>query len=109
MTTPLLGLTEIQEASPLAHVIVNVNLRLIEAHSKRALQSVALAAPPGSPAQSAVYFVAASPTGAWAGKAGQIAVFVLGAWYFLGAPSTGERWWNAATSAWIQWNGSAWV
>lgn len=109
MTTPLLGLTEIAEASPLAHVVVNTNFRLLEAHSKRILQSIALATPPGSPAQSAVYFVATSPTGAWAGKAGQLAVFVLGDWYFLGAPSTRERWWNAGTAAWIEWNGSAWV
>jgi len=49
-----------------------------------------LATPPGSPANGDTYIVAASPTGAWAGKAGQVAVYnsAGSAWVF-GVPRTG--------------------
>lgn len=51
-----------------------------------------LATPPGSPANEALYIVAASPTGAWAGKAGQLAYWVssTGAWQFV-VPLAGWR------------------
>lgn len=41
-----------------------------------------LSTPPGSPAEEAAYIVGASPTGAWSGKATQVA------------------WWSASASAW---------
>lgn len=47
-----------------------------------------LATPPGSPAAGATYIVAASPTGAWAGKEGQVAVWAGSAWVF-GTPRVG--------------------
>lgn len=44
-----------------------------------------LATPPGSPANEALYIVAGSPTGAWSGKAGQLAYWLTstGAWQFI--------------------------
>lgn len=109
MTTPLLSMAEFQEAEPLAHIIANTNFRILESYAKLRLVSVALATPPGSPAESAMYFIAASPTGAWVGQAGKLTVYIQGAWYFLGAPLVGERFYNVATTVWIQWNGTAWV
>lgn len=54
--------------------------------------SRSLADPPGSPADGATYIIAASPTGDWASRAGQIAVWVpgtpAGAWVFA-TPRTG--------------------
>lgn len=47
-----------------------------------------LATPPGSPASGDTYIVAASPTGAWAGQAGKVAVWTGSAWVF-GAPRVG--------------------
>lgn len=51
-----------------------------------------LTTPPGSPAAGDTYIVAASPTGAWAGHAGDVAVWVpgtpAGAWTFY-TPRTG--------------------
>jgi len=44
--------------------------------------------PPGSPAAGSRYIVGQSPTGAWAGKAGQVAVFSGSAWVFY-APKIG--------------------
>lgn len=44
-----------------------------------------LATPPGSPANEALYIVAGSPTGAWSGKAGQLAYWLTstGVWQFI--------------------------
>jgi hypothetical protein len=39
--------------------------------------------PPGAPANGARYHIGASPTGAWAGQAGKIAVRQSGAWVFF--------------------------
>lgn len=47
-----------------------------------------LATPPGSPAAGDTYIVAASPTGAWAGKAKDVAVWDGTAWVFY-TPRTG--------------------
>lgn len=47
-----------------------------------------LATPPGSPASGDTYIVAASPTGAWAGQAGKVAVWTGSAWVF-GTPRVG--------------------
>lgn len=43
-----------------------------------------LVAPPGSPTNGAAYIVATSPTGAWSGQAGKVAVYrsSLAAWEF---------------------------
>lgn len=51
-----------------------------------------LATPPGSPANEALYIVAGSPTGAWAGKTGQLAYWLTstGAWQFI-VPRAGWR------------------
>lgn len=93
MTTPLLNLVELGEADPLAFVKNNGALRVIEAHLERRLESVTLTAPPGSPAESSAYYIPANstPTGAWAGHPGQIAVYVQGGWSFS-TPKSSARW-----------------
>ena len=108
MTTPILGLQEMPEASPNADQLYNLTIRVLEARIDARLVNITTATPPGSPAESDCYYVAASPTGAWTGKAGQIACYIAGAWQFW-AVRTGNVYWNIATAASIRWNGSAWV
>lgn len=47
-----------------------------------------LSAPPGSPAAGDSYIIAASPSGAWSGRAGEVAVWTGSAWAF-GVPRVG--------------------
>lgn len=47
-----------------------------------------LATPPGSPTAGDTYIVASSPTGAWAGNTGKVAVWSGSAWVF-GTPRIG--------------------
>src|SRR6202035_2468176 len=77
--------------------------------------SKTLAAPPGSPANGDRYIVAARPTGAWTGWAGQIGVwttddpgFVSGHWQNY-TPKAGWLVYNVADSTFYVYNGSAWV
>jgi hypothetical protein len=58
--------------------------------------------PPGSPANGDRYIVGAAPTGAWAGQANKIAVWLTTgtpAWLFY-TPKNGWRAWNADDSSW---------
>ncbi|SCD23535.1 phage tail protein [Brucella inopinata] len=53
------------------------------------VKSITLTAPPTTPSEGDIYVVAAGATGAWAGKAGQIAEWSSAAWRFS-APSDGH-------------------
>jgi hypothetical protein len=63
-------------------VLVNSNYELIDHALWTTLKSISTTAPPGSPADGDGYYVPASPTGVWAGKTGQIALWKDGAWYY---------------------------
>jgi len=67
-------------------------------------------APPGSPAAGDTYIVAASATGAWAGKDGNIAVWdgVNSAWVF-GVPRAGWRFVIEAESKITTYLAGAWT
>ena len=67
-----------------------------------------LATPPGSPAEGDRYIVAASPTGAWAGHAADIAVWQDGAWDFHD-PREGWRAWVEDENTLLAFDGTAWT
>jgi hypothetical protein len=88
----------------------NANHLLFDTLLQLSVVSAALAAPPGAPANGDRYIIAASPTGAWAGHAGALAVWLtdLAAWTFY-APRAGWRAYNVATGTVVTYSGSAWV
>lgn len=66
-------------------------------------------APPSPAVPGVSYGVGASPTGAWAGAANQIATLRIdGAWAFT-SPRVGFPRYSVADNTWRQWSGSAWV
>ncbi len=67
-----------------------------------------LAAPPAAPAEGDRYIVAASPTGAWAGKAGMIAAWQDGVWRFYAAKA-GMIAFAVDELQLYHFNGSAWA
>lgn len=69
-----------------------------------------LAAPPVSPANEALYIVAGSPTGAWSGKAGQLAYWLTstGAWQFI-VPREGFIVHVNDEDLFYKYDGSTWV
>jgi len=106
MTTPLLGLPEIAEGVANQVPIHNTALRHIEAKLVRALSMITMAPPPAVEGDS--YIIPAGATGAWAGKTGQIAAFIGGAWSYA-VPIEGVRLWINDLDAEYVYDGAAWV
>lgn len=64
--------------------------------------------PPGTPADGDCYVIGSSPTGAWTGKAGRIALYESSAWaYYL--PYEGAQLYDKSSDAVIKYDGAAWV
>jgi len=65
--------------------------------------------PPSSPVAPVAYIIGSSPTGAWAGKAAQVAICEAdGTWTYY-VPTTGDRVYDKSIAIDVTWNGSAWV
>ena len=88
MTTPRIGAPDWAAAQASPWLTENERARYFDAFATRVtVQDRSLTAPPGSCADGDCYWVAGSPTGAWAGKDGNIAI-ALGAnaasgWLFV--------------------------
>jgi hypothetical protein len=86
--TTNLALPLIAAAQAQKHVTHNEALLAIDALLGCAVKDKDLTAPPSAPAEGDRYIVAAAPTGAWAGKATNIAAWQDGIWRFY-APRAG--------------------
>lgn len=72
------------------------------------VQSLGSNTPPGSPVTNDMYVVGTSPTGAWAGRANNLAQWTGSAWLFT-APDHGITVVSVATGIVSVWNGTAWT
>lgn len=106
--TPNLGLPYIMAAQSQKHVTHNEAIRALDAIVQLSVLDRDLTTAPGSPAEGARYIVAASPTGAWSGHAGDVAAFQDGAWAFY-EPVEGFIAWIADEDIAVVWSGSAWT
>ena len=106
--TPNLALPLIAAAQAQKHVTHNEALLAIDALVHCAIKDKDLAAPPAAPAEGDRYIVAASPTGAWAGKAGMIAAWQDGVWRFYAAKA-GMIAFAVDERQLYHFNGSAWA
>lgn len=106
-TTTNLGITLVESAQAQKEVTINQALTVLDALASYSVVDKDLAAPPASPATGALYIVAASPTGTWAGKATQLAYFDQ-IWRFI-APQNGLRVWVRDESLDYRFNGTAWA
>lgn len=65
-------------------------------------------APPASPVAPVAYIIGPSPTGAWAGLAGQLAICLVDGVFTIIAPNAGDQVYDKALSKAITYTGSAW-
>lgn len=105
--TPNLGLTLVEQSQAQKEVTVNQALTRIDALLNTGASSRTLNMPPGSPAAGDLYIVGGSPTGAWAGQAGNIAYYDQ-VWRFV-IPRQGMTLWVAAEAQLYTYDGSGWV
>lgn len=106
-STPHLSLPVIEAAQAQKHVTHNEALTLLDALTQLAVESRALTAPPGSPADGACYIPAASATGAWSGWDGQIAQYSGGGWIRI-VPVSGLKAWVKAERLSVTYEDSVW-
>jgi hypothetical protein len=105
-TTPNLSLTLLEASQSQKEVTVNEALFRIDTVLNNGIIDRDLNTPPVSPLEGATYIVAASPTGAWAGKANQIAYFQQ-IWRFI-LPKAGLAVWVIDEGKQYIFNGSDW-
>jgi hypothetical protein len=108
MTTTRLELPELTEGQAVPEATVNEIARyLSQGAGHFVIKDRDLTAPPGSPADEDAYIVAASPTGAWAGKAGEIAFYMSSAWLFI-TPKEGFGAYINDEDAFFTYDGTNW-
>lgn len=108
MATPRFGLAELVEGQAGGEVSVNELARRLEALLNPCILDRDLATPPGSPTSGDLYLVATSPTGAWTGQAGKLALYLAGAWYFFDLKK-GVPYWVADEGRLIVYDGTTWA
>ncbi|RJG10902.1 DUF2793 domain-containing protein [Pseudomonas cavernicola] len=102
-TTPKTQITELSPTAANQAPVVNSGWAIVDQLLDRTVKDKDLATPPGIPADGDAYIVAASPTGLWTGKTGQIAYWraSAGVWQFI-VPKTG---WTVRVSDELDSNG----
>src|SRR5438874_1766878 len=108
LLSPNLSLDYIDVNAAQREVTHNAAVRALDALVQLAVLDRDLATPPSSPSDGQRWIVAASPTGAWAGKATQIAAWQDGAWRFY-VPRLGWLVYVIDEGKLVAWSGSAWV
>jgi len=105
-TTNHLSLTLVEQSQAQKEITVNTALSRIDAVLNTGAKSRTTATPPGSPAAGDVYIVATSPTGAWAGQAGNISYYDQ-SWKFI-TPREGCALWVEDEDVMYIYDGAAW-
>lgn len=90
--TPNFALPLLAAAQAQKHVTVNESLGLLDGLVHPVLVTRTLAAPPSSPADGALYLVAAGASGDWSGEAGNLALSQGGGWLFRSVPDGFVAW-----------------
>jgi hypothetical protein len=106
-TTNRLGLPYLAAAQSQKHVTLNESLRALDALVQVGVVAADAAAPPAVPSEGDRYIVGEAPTGAFAGKRGQLAAFDDGAWRFT-APRAGWIAFTVAGDRLLLFDGAAW-
>lgn len=105
--SPHLGLGYLAPAQAQKHVTVNEAFRRLDAIVQLGVLDRDRTEPPVHAQEGDRHIVAADPTGAWAGKAGQLAAFLDGAWVFI-APKPGWLAYVAAEETLLAYVGGGW-
>ncbi|HEV2746532.1 MAG TPA: DUF2793 domain-containing protein [Allosphingosinicella sp.] len=105
--TPRFALPFILPGQAQKELFHNEALVRIDAALHAAIEGPLLADPPPTPAPGQCWVVAGAPTGAWSGKAGQLAVWTDGGWRFV-APVPGMLAWDKVGGHWIHFDGTGW-
>lgn len=106
--SPILSLPLLQASQAQKHITHNEALMRLDLLVQLTVADRTRMAPPPSPVEGQRHIIAAAPTGAWAGQAGRIALWLDGVWQFI-APLTGWRAFVNAETVEVTFDGTGWV
>ena len=106
--TSQLDLPLVMPAQAQKHVTVNEALARLDAAAQLRVLSSLLLSPPSNGVDGQSYLVPAGATGAWDGRAGQIAVWSNGGWTYL-QPKAGWRAWDDSRTGYQVFDGTGWT
>jgi hypothetical protein len=90
------------------HVTVNEAIVRLDATAQLRVVSSTVAEPPAGATDGASYLVPAGAGGAWADKAGRVAVWCNGGWIYL-APKAGWKAWDEGRAGYQLFDGIGWI
>jgi len=105
--TARLGLPLLSAGQAQKELVHNEALQVIDMLLATAVEAPPDAAPPAAPVLGATYIVAASPSGAWAGKAQCLACYTAGGWRFITARD-GMIAYVRSSAVWAAFRAGAW-
>lgn len=108
MPTPINGLPLLEAAQNQKYLTANQATSYLDGLVNMTVFNRSTSAPPGSPSAGDRYIVGPSPTGAWAGQANNVAIYVGTNWVFF-TPSEGWRVYDQGLNEIALFTGSAWV
>lgn len=107
-TSDRFGITELAETQNNRSVTVNEAIAKLETGAGRfGVVAVGTNAPPGSPTAGQAWVLGSSPTGAWSGKAKNIARYYNSSWLFI-PPIEGYQAYDQTADSKYVYDGSAW-
>jgi len=106
-TSPNLALSYLVASQAQKETTHNDAINDLDGLAQLCVISRVLNTPPASPAEGDTYIVGASPTGAWAGQAGKVALYFAG-WRFK-TPKTGWLAFARNESKFVVYNGTGWA
>ncbi len=105
-TSPNLSLPYLMPSQAQKHVTHNEALQMLDALVQLRIEAFEENSPPASPATGVCYSLGASPTGDWAGHAGELAMRAEGSWSFV-VPHQGWRAYGIADGTLRIWDGGS--
>lgn len=108
MPTPRLALPYIVQSQAQKEVTHNEALNLLDIMVQAAVLDRDRVEPPAAPVAGAGHIVAEGATGAWAGQAGNIAVWIGTSWRFV-VPRPGFQSYVVSEGLHRTWDGAAWI
>lgn len=105
--TPHFNLDYLMPEQAQKHVTLNDGLRRLDGLVQLSVISRALSAPPDGPINGARYLIGDAPSGAWAERAGMLALYEDTAWHFF-SPRAGWRIWDEQGGALLVFDGLSW-
>ena len=97
----------LQSGQAQKEVTHNEALAIADAVLQLAVESRLVATPPAAPQAGTCWIIAAAATGAWAGRAGQIAIYSSSGWAFV-VPREGCLAWIASEGIFAVFTGTSW-